>query len=436
MRQLNDFMTDMADLDQHPEGVLWRALSPENIREENGKILLTIPFAPFSLQGSLKPLEGEAPRIRTITLEAPGCEILHLYDSHRDSVMLDYHRTLTPMALTVQDEDTCWIIRDTEDKVRAVFDKKRISSKGWSDLIRPSFDSLRGSLYPDGSVRAVFSGEDQFFPEKVESLPLAYLTYEEDGEERGAGFFSFQAAHDEHFAGTGERFAPMDLKGKTLVLDNTDGLGVNSRRAYKNVPFFLSSKGYGLFMHTSCEVRLSLADISTRAAQGRIDEENLDLYIIGGGAPEPVLKNYRKLTGFPPQLPVWSYGTWMSRMSYFSADEIEEICSRMRREEYPCDMIHIDTGWFETDWVCEWTFSPERFPDPAGFMKKLRDQGYRVSLWQTPNIGEGNKLLEEAQGQTLPGAPSIQRGKNLFGFFRSGLRRADRLYQSRSGGLV
>ncbi len=405
MRQLNDFMTDMADLDQHPEGILWRALSPTEVREEKGKVLLTIPFAPFSLQGSLKPLEGEAPRIKTLTLEAPGSEILHLYDTHRNSVMLDYHKTLAPETLSVQEEEARWVIRNSAGSLRASFEKERTPVEGWSDLIRPAFDSLRGSLFPDGKVKAALSGEDQFFPEKVESLPLAYLTYTEAGEERGAGLFSFQAAHDEHFAGTGERFAAMDLKGKTLVLDNTDGLGVNSRRAYKNVPFFLSSRGYGLFMHTSFEVRLSLADISTRAAQGRMDEENLDLFIIGGGAPEPVLKNYRKLTGFPPQLPLWSYGTWMSRMTYFSADEIEEICSRMRREEYPCDMIHIDTGWFETDWVCEWTFSPERFPDPAGFMKKLRNQGYRVSLWQTPNIGEGNKLLEEAKAKRYLAPP-------------------------------
>jgi len=59
----------------------------------------------------------------------------------------------------------------------------------------------------------------------------------------------------------------MNLAGKTLVLENTDALGVNSRRAYKNVPFFVSSRGYGLLVLTSAHVRLSLADISTRAAQ-------------------------------------------------------------------------------------------------------------------------------------------------------------------------
>ncbi len=405
MKQLNDFMTDMADLDQHPEGILWRAESPVSVTEVDRRIHLQIPYAPYTLQGSLKPLEGQSPRLNTLILEASGEEILHLFQNYKDSVMLEMDESLQRVPLQVEENETSWVIKDSKNRIRARFEKKRPATEGWSDLIRPAFDSLRGEFYPDGNVKTVLSGEDQFFPEKVESLPLGYLSYIRDGEECISSLFSFHTDPDEHYAGTGERFAPLDLKGKTFVLENTDGLGVNSRRAYKNVPFYLSSKGYGIFLHTSCEVRLSLGDISTRAAQGRIEEKNLDLFIIGGGAPEPVLRNYRKLTGFPPALPLWSYGTWMSRMTYFSAREIEDICDRLRKEEYPCDLIHIDTGWFETDWVCEWTFSNERFPDPAGFMKKLRNRGFRVSLWQTPNIGEGNRLLEEAKARRFLAPP-------------------------------
>ncbi len=52
----------------------------------------------------------------------------------------------------------------------------------------------------------------------------------------------------------------------------------------------------------------------------------------------------------------------MSRMTYFSADEVDEICDRMRAEHYPCDVIHLDTGWFRTDWLCEWKFNEETVP--------------------------------------------------------------------------
>ena len=84
-------------------------------------------------------------------------------------------------------------------------------------------------------------------------------------------------------------------------------------------------------------------------------------------------------------------------MTYFSADEVNEICDRMRAEHYPCDVIHLDTGWFKTDWLCEWKFNEERFPDPKGFIQGLKKKGYRVSLWQLPYVAENAEQIDEAR---------------------------------------
>jgi alpha-D-xyloside xylohydrolase len=127
------------------------------------------------------------------------------------------------------------------------------------------------------------------------------------------------------------------------------------------------------------------------------DRATLDVFLIGGQTPEEILRGYRMLTGFPQMPPLWSFGIWMSRMTYFSADEVNEICDRLRREHYPCDVIHLDTGWFRTDWLCEWKFNPERFPDPKGFIQRLKDNGFRVSLWQLPYVAAGAEQLAEAK---------------------------------------
>ena len=127
------------------------------------------------------------------------------------------------------------------------------------------------------------------------------------------------------------------------------------------------------------------------------DRATIDVFLIGGQNPEEILHTYRRLTGYPAMPPLWSFGIWMSRMTYFSATEVDDICHRLREEHYPCDVIHLDTGWFRTDWLCEWKFNPERFPDPEGFIRNLRSHGFRISLWQLPYVAEGAEQLEEAK---------------------------------------
>ncbi|MBN1873983.1 MAG: glycoside hydrolase family 31 protein, partial [Anaerolineae bacterium] len=278
---------------------------------------------------------------------------------------------------------------------------------GGKTEIAPPPETLDAIIYPDGKTPVALAAHDHFIPSKIESLPVGFVA--RNGEPHRA-VFSFHAEAGECFAGTGERFAKLDLAGRTLALENTDALGVNNRRAYKNVPFYISSRPYGLFMHTSSHLRLSLADISTRAAQGLVEEPVLDLFVIGGGSVEQVIYNYRRLTGFPADVPLWSYGTWMSRMTYFSTDEVREIARKLREGDFPCDVLHLDTGWFAKDWVCEWEFSRERFPDPESFMAEMRARGFRISLWQNPNLGAGNKLLPEAIANRYLAPLKVERG--------------------------
>ncbi len=248
------------------------------------------------------------------------------------------------------------------------------------------------SFSPDGRQWVDLSSYDQFLPQLPDTVGLGFL--ETDGEVTRS-FFALHAGPTERFCGTGERFARMDLAGQTLCLVNEDALGVNNRRAYKNIPFYMSSVGYGLFMHSSAAMTFSLAHQSTRSAATLVEGASLDVFLFAG-SPRKILADYRSLTGKPPALPRWSYGIWMARMTYFSAEEVREVVERLRTEGYPVDVIHLDTGWFRKDWKCEWAFSEERFPDPAGFAREMMEQGIRMSLWQTPKISKGTLRYEEA----------------------------------------
>jgi alpha-D-xyloside xylohydrolase len=402
MKQANDFMMDMLDMDAPTAAgdVIWRACKPTGVRQENGEVIIAIPFQAQKKSLKVAPDETTARKNHELRIRAYGGGAVRLsiaFDGvvQEESPMLAWHATMKKEKLAVSETKAGWDIVDEGGALRARVTSVDEKTKPWPSGMEMSLpgEMFKLEILPDGKTSVPMLAYDAFTPAKQESFSLAYI--EREGKANRAAW-SFHAEPNEQFAGTGERFAKMDLAGRTFRLENKDALGVNNRRAYKNVPFYISSRPYGLFVHSSSHMRLSLADVSTRAAQGLVEEPSLDLFVIGGGSVERVMYNYRRITGFPPEVPLWTLGMWMSRMTYFSADEVKGIGRKLREENFPCDVLHIDTGWFVKNWICEWEFSPERFPDPAGFMAEMKKMGYRSCLWQNPNVSKNCKLRDEA----------------------------------------
>ena len=404
MKQTNYHLFDFLDFD--PElgrnEALWKAYKPTSVEVIDGDIHLQVPFQKQLLAADMAADEQAGQLTYTLILRAYGEEVVRLFlstDGHApsdESEMLAYAPSVKQMPLSATFTDDVWRFHDAKGTVRGELNLKEAEIDFWSDLQPAPQPTIDLTLYPDGnpSKPVRLSAYDHFSPPRYDALPLAFCTTD-DRTDRAT--LSFECRPDECFVGTGERFTKIDLSGRTFYLKNQDGQGVNNRRAYKNIPFYLSSRLYGVFYHTSNYCKLSLADHSTRSVQFLYESPTIDAFLIGGTTPERILYNYRTLTGFPSLPPTWSFGIWMSRMTYFSADEVQEICDRLRREKYPCDVIHLDTGWFRTDWLCEWKFNPERFPDPEGFLKGLKEDGYRVSLWQLPYVAEGAEQIHEAK---------------------------------------
>lgn len=403
MQQTNYYIFDWLDFDKNlsRDESLWKAYPQTEIHEENGDVILNIPYQKQVLQEDMLADENVEMESHQLRLRAYGDSIVRLFTTmigdeiSDESDMLQMDSRLLHTPLSIETDDHGYAIKDPRGRTRARIETKPYKTEWWSDLQPAPQPTIRLTIYPDGNPeKGVELSDDHFSPPRYDALPIAYCLTEGKPDR---ATISFACEPDECFVGTGERFRKMDLSGQTFYLKNQDGQGVNNRRAYKNIPFYMSSRMYGVFYHTSDYCRLSLADHSTRSIQFRNDFATIDAFIIGGETPERILFHYRQLTGFPPMLPLWSFGIWMSRMTYFSADEVEGICDRLRDEDYPCDVIHLDTGWFRTDWLCEWKFNPERFPDPEGFIRRLADNGYKVSLWQLPYIAKGAEQIDEAR---------------------------------------
>lgn len=402
MRPTNYHLFDFMDFDLElsKNESLWKACKPTAVYEKDGDVYITVPFQKQVLSNDMAA-DTSVPREEyTLILRQYSNKIIRLFCGFGDwemtdqSEMLQFSERVQKLPLQVKAGDGEWTIYSADGVRRAWINVKEPKLDHWSDLLPAPQETLDVVVYPDGKREIHLAAYDHFSPPRYDGLPLAYCV--KDGHKERATL-SFECKADECFAGTGERFTKMDLSGHTFFLKNQDGQGVNNRRTYKNIPFYLSSRMYGTFYHTCAHSKLSLAHVSTRSVEFLSDQAMIDAFIIAGDTVEEILRGYRDLTGYPSMPPLWSFGIWMSRMTYFSADEVDEICDRLRAEHYPCDVIHLDTGWFRTDWLCEWKFNEKRFPDPKGFIHSLKDKGFRVSLWQLPYVAEDAEQIDEAR---------------------------------------
>ncbi len=205
---------------------------------------------------------------------------------------------------------------------------------------------------------------------------------------------SFRLSPGEKIFGCGESFKSLDKRGQKVVLWTDDANGVQNETMYKPIPFFMSSRGYAMFMHTSTPVTCDFGKYYNAETNLMIGDESLDLFVFLG-EPKDLLDEYTNLTGKPSMPPLWSFGLWMSRITYFSEEDGRRVSKELRENKIPSDVIHFDTGWFENDWRCDYQFSPSRFNDPVDMISDMKEQGFQTCLWQLPYFVPKNKLFTE-----------------------------------------
>ncbi len=205
---------------------------------------------------------------------------------------------------------------------------------------------------------------------------------------------AFTLSPGEKIFGCGESFTGLDKRGQKIVLWTDDANGIENQGMYKPIPFFLSNRGYGMFIHTSTPITLDIGNSFSGVNSMMIGDDELDLFVFLG-QPKDILDEYTSLTGKSPLPPLWSFGLWMSRCTYNAEKQVREIAGKLRENRIPCDVLHLDTGWFETDWQCDYEFSTTRFADPKKMLADLKDDGFHVSCWQLPYFVPKNKLFPE-----------------------------------------
>jgi len=196
--------------------------------------------------------------------------------------------------------------------------------------------------------------------------------------------------------GLGERFGPFVKNGQSVDMWNEDG-GTATEWAYKNVPFYLTSRGYGVLVDHPGAVSFEVASHRVDSVEFSVAGHSLEYLLFAGPTPKGVLDRYTSVAGRPPLLPEWSFGLWLSTSFLTNYDEgaILANLEGMAQSGIPVSVCHLDCFWMKELTWSSLAWDTRYFPDPVGMLERIHAHGAKVCLWVNPYIAEASPLFEE-----------------------------------------
>ena len=196
--------------------------------------------------------------------------------------------------------------------------------------------------------------------------------------------------------GLGERFTALVRNGQTVETWNRDG-GTSTEQAYKNIPFYLTNRGYGVLVnHPEC-VSFEIGSEKVSKVQFSVEGEYLEYFVIDGPTPKAVLERYTRFTGRPALPPAWSFGLWLTTSFTTNYDEetVNRFIDGMAERNLPLHVFHFDCFWMKAFQWCDFEWDPATFPDPEGMLRRLKAKGLKICVWINPYIGQKSPLFRE-----------------------------------------
>ena len=196
--------------------------------------------------------------------------------------------------------------------------------------------------------------------------------------------------------GLGERFTNFVKNGQSVDIWNADG-GTGTEQAYKNIPFYVSNKGYGVFVNSPDRVQFEVGSEKVSRVQFSNPGQSLQYFVIAGDELKQVIQRYTDLTGKPSLPPAWSFGLWLSTSFLTDYDEqtVTSFVDGMAERDIPLEVFHFDCLWMkEYEW-CNFTWDERTFPEPEKMLQRLKAKGLKICVWINPYIGQKSPLFDE-----------------------------------------
>ncbi|MUT67582.1 alpha-xylosidase [Paenibacillus sp. NEAU-GSW1] len=224
---------------------------------------------------------------------------------------------------------------------------------------------------------------------------MAYIT---EGKQQSFVREELDLGVGEWVYGLGERFTPFVKNGQVVDIWNKDG-GTSSEQSYKNIPFYVTNKGYGVFVNHPELVSFEVASEKVKKVQFHVTGESLEYFVIDGPTIKDVLGKYTALTGKPSLPPAWTFGLWLTTSFTTNYDEatVNSFVDGMAERDLPLHVFHFDCFWMRDFHWTDFKWDERVFPDPVGMLSRLKEKGLKICVWINPYIAQRSRLFEEGK---------------------------------------
>lgn len=355
----------------------FQCFSPQHvyeIRRTDSEVVLVAPTTRITSKGAT--LEGVN---LTIRITSPMPEVFHIQAYHYRGV-----RKVDPsFELNLQEGRRL----DVEEKpglivIRSGHLVLEIDTENWSMTYKR-----------DGQV-LTFSGSKDLGYVKEDWKGYAY-----DRPDKSRAFMQEQLnlSVGELIYGFGEQFTPYAKNGQSVYMWNEDG-GTSTEQSYKNIPFYLSSKGYGVFVNHPERVEFEVGSEQVKKVAFCVLGESLDYFFLDGPSMKEALMRYTDLTGKPSLPPQWTFGLWLSTSFTTNYDEetVMGFINGMEERGIPLSVFHFDCCWMREFHWTDFVWDDRVFPDPAGMLSRIKAKGIKICVWINSYIGQESVLFDEA----------------------------------------